>query len=157
MRYFVALTLAVSLGPTFVGTAQTASDQRVLGPGAYVYQTRLDTASCEEASQSGYTSTFFAAVDGVPGDRDMRMTLLNSQFWPTWQLAVQANGHIMGDATIRNGRGPNPARSHFEVERRGDHFRGRGYREYNATVNGQRRRCRNDFDVLIRRLDLARE
>ena len=148
--------LILSPGMTPAAGAQPARvAQRVLGPGAYVYQTRLDTASCEDDSNSGLTNSFFAAIDGVPGASSMSMSLVNSQYWPRWTLEVRADGTVVGDATIRGQEGPNAAVSHFEIQRRGDHLRGRGYREYNQTVAGQRRRCRNDFDVLVRRLDLS--
>ncbi|MFK8002136.1 MAG: hypothetical protein AB8H86_21255 [Polyangiales bacterium] len=154
----LVLLAAFVLSPGFaseVGAQPARVAQRVLGPGAYVYQTRLDTATCEDDSNSGFTSSFFAAIDGVPGAADMRMSLVNSDYWPRWTLVVRPDGTVVGDATIRGQEGPNAARSHFEVQRRGDHLRGRGYREYNRTIDGQRRRCRNDFDVLIRRLDLS--
>lgn len=127
----------------------------MLGPGAYVYQTRLDTATCEDDSNSGFTNSFFAAVDGVPGASDMRMSLVNSEYWPRWTLNVMPNGMVTGDATMRGQTGPNAARSHFEIQRRGDHLRGRGFREYNQRVGGETRRCRNEFDVLLRRMDFS--
>ncbi|MFT5356930.1 MAG: hypothetical protein ACI9KE_004156 [Polyangiales bacterium] len=152
------LLAALVLSPGFAPEAGAQPErvaQRVLGPGAYIYQTRLDTATCEEDSSSGFTSSFFAAVDGVPGAQDMRMSLVNSEHWPTWTLHVMANGMVTGDATVRGQRGQNPARSHFEIQRRGDHLRGRGFREYSRTVDGETRRCRNDFDVLLRRMDFS--
>ena len=150
------LALGLALSPVLAPEAGAQSApvvQRVLGPGAYVYQTRLDTATCEEDSNSGHTDSFFAAIDGVPGAARMNMTLLNSQYWPRWDLSVREDGTLVGDATLRGQQGANAPHSHFEVQRRGDHLRGRGFREYNMTTNGQTRRCRMDFDVLLRRLD----
>lgn len=154
LAFLTALIVSPGFAPQ-AATAQPRVAQRVLGPGAYVYQTRLNTATCEDDSSSGFTSSFFAAVDGVPGAADMRMSLLNSEYWPAWTLNVRADGTVVGDATIRGQRGAGAARSHFEIRRRGDHLRGTGYREYNQTVDGRRRRCRNDFDVLLRRLDFS--
>lgn len=154
----LVLLAALAFCPSFAPEASAQRSrvaQRVLGPGAYVYQTRLDTATCEDDSNSGYTNSFFAAIDGVPGAANMRMSLVNSQYWPSWTLVVRRDGTVVGDATIRGGEGPNAAHSHFEIQRQGDHLRGRGFREYNRTIDGERRRCRNDFDVLVRRLDLS--
>lgn len=155
---FLVLLATFVFGPGLApdaGAQPAGVAQRVLGPGAYVYQTRLDTATCEDDSNSGYTNSFFAAIDGVPGAADMRMSLVNSEYWPRWTLNVSANGTVTGDATMRGQTGPNAARSHFEIQRRGDHLRGRGFREYNRRIGGENRRCRNEFDVLLRRMDFS--
>ncbi len=150
--WLVALFSVASMASD--ATSQDMPDQEVLGPGAYIYQTRLDRATCEEDSNTGYVTSYFAAIDGVPGDRQMRMSLVNTEFWPRWMLTVRPDGTLVGEATMHNRQGPNVARSHFELRRNGSQLVGRGYREYWRTIDGERRRCRNDFDALLRRLDL---
>lgn len=154
------LIAALALAGTFVFAgagksgsvdAQRQGQQRILGPGTYVYQTRLDNATCQDNSTSGFVTSYFAAIDGIPGAWEMQMNLLNSEFWPEWTITVR-DGTIVGDATMRGRSGNAAPRSHFEVTRDGDQFEGRGWREYTMTTNGVSRRCRNEFDVLLRQL-----
>lgn len=146
-----ALTALVSSS-----SAQEAPDlppQTVLGPGLYVFQTRTRTASCQDDERTGYVSSFVAPIHGVPGSRTMRMQLVNSPWWSTWTLRVDASDRIVGDAFLDGSSGPSRPTSHFEVTRNGDRFTGEGSRTYDATIAGARQRCVVTFDALLRRLD----
>lgn len=127
--------------------------QTVLGPGLYVFQTRIDHATCGDGERTGFVSSYFAAVDGIPGSRTMSMNLLNSSFWPTWELTVSSSNAVIGDARMRGQTGPSAGESHFELAHDGRRFTGRGTRSYDATVNGQRQRCRISYEALLRKLD----
>jgi hypothetical protein len=126
--------------------------QRILGPGLYVFQTRLDHSSCGESQGSGSVTSYFAAVDGFPGSRQMTMHLLNSDYWSTWTLAVTEDGRIIGDSQQDRVQGPARGDSHFELHRDGRKFTGRGSRGYTATIDGHPQRCRMAYDALLRRL-----
>ncbi len=150
----VALLPTAAVAPASVEAQPPAADaQRILGPGLYVFQTRLDHESCGESSNTGYVTTYFAAVNGVPGSRTMQMQLLNSDFWSTWTLSVTPDNHIMGDSQQDRVTGPTRGESHFELTRDRTKFTGRGSRTYTATVNGEARRCRMAYDALLQRLD----
>jgi hypothetical protein len=129
------------------------ADQTVLGPGLYVFQTRIDHATCGDGERTGFVSSYFAAVDGIPGSRTMSMNLLNSSYWPTWELTVSSSNAVIGDARMRGQTGPSAGESHFELAHDGRRFTGRGTRSYDATVNGQRQRCRISYEGLLRKLD----
>lgn len=148
---FLALA---ALGTEMVVAQDDATTQGILGPGAYIYQTRLDTASCEPDSTSGFVTTYYATIDGVPAARSMQMNLLNSPHWPTWSITIAEDGTVVGHADQENSRGVNMGRSHFEVRLDGTRFVGRGFREYTARVGGEMRRCRNSYDALLRRIDV---
>jgi hypothetical protein len=132
--------------------AAQGAAQQVLGPGLYVFQTRLDHSTCEPPSTSGYVTSYFAAIDGTPGSASMAMHLLNSDNWPDWTVTVTAQGTLIADALQANVTGPDRAESHFELTRDRAKFTGRGWRSYTATVEGQRRRCRTSYDALLRKL-----
>jgi len=136
------------------GQAQPESPdiQTVLAPGLYVFQLRLDRATCTEGFTSGYVTSFFAAIDGTPGSRAMDMRLLNSAFWPEWTLAIGTDGTITGVSHQAGVTGPERGENTFEVSHDGRKFVGRGSRSWTQTVNGQRTRCRVFYDALLRRL-----
>lgn len=156
-RTAVATALMASLSLLAPPSAPTleAQDtgQTVLGPGLYVFQTRIDHATCGDGERTGFVSSYFAAVDGIPGSRTMSMSLLNSSFWPTWELTVSSSNAVIGDARMRGQTGPSAGESHFELAHDGRRFTGRGTRSYDATVNGQRQRCRISYEALLRKLD----
>jgi hypothetical protein len=127
--------------------------QSVLGPGLYVFQTRTRTASCADDERTGYVSSFFASIHGVPGSRRMSMGLVNSPYWSTWTLTVGADDSIAGDSFLDGSSGPSRPTSHFVVTRRDDRFTGEGTRTYDAVVEGTRRRCVVTYDALLRRID----
>ena len=127
-------------------SARASGTQGVLGPGLYVFQTRLDTATCEEDSTSGYVTSYFAAIDGTPASLTMTMQLTNSEHWPRWELTIDPNGRIRGMA--RNGA----LEQQFELTRDGSRFTGRGHRTYDKRVDGRMQRCRNEYDALLRKL-----
>jgi hypothetical protein len=134
-------------------SAQTASAQSLLGPGLYVFQNRLDRATCGDASGSGYVNSYVAAVNGIPGSATMQMALPDSTYWPTWELGITPDGHIVGVSQQAGMTGPDRGDSHFDLTLQGEQFTGRGQRSYMSTVNGQRRRCTVEFDTLLRRID----
>lgn len=153
-RAAVAAALMASLS-LLVPPSAPAQDtgQTVLGPGLYVFQTRIDHATCGDGERTGFVSSYFAAVDGIPGSRTMSMSLLNSSYWPTWELTVSSSNAVIGDARMRGQTGPSAGESHFELAHDGRRFTGRGTRSYDATVNGQRQRCRISYEALLRKLD----
>ena len=156
MKKLLVLTALVSLAMLRADTPVGAQDngQSVLGPGLYVFQTRIDHATCGDGERTGYVSSYFAAVDGIPGSRTMSMNLLNSSFWPTWELTVSSSNAVIGDARMRGQTGPNAGESHFELAHQRDaRFTGRGTRSYDATVNGQRQRCRISYEALLKKID----
>jgi hypothetical protein len=152
-KVFSLVALLLCLVPARAHVGAQDSGQSVLGPGLYVFQTRIDHATCGDGERTGFVSSYFAAVDGIPGSRTMSMNLLNSSFWPTWELGVSPSNAVIGDARMRGQTGPNAGESHFELTHDGRRFTGRGTRAYDATVNGQRQRCRISFDALLRKID----
>jgi len=140
---FLAL-LTLALLPD--GAARGQETQGVLGPGLYVFQTRLDEASCEPDSMSGYVTSYFAAIDGTPASTRMTMKLVNSEYWPEWELRIAPDGTIR--ASARNGSLEQSA----TLRPNGSRFTGRGFRTYDKVVDGRRRRCRNEYDALLRKL-----
>ncbi len=124
-------------------TAGAQDTQGVLGPGLYVFQTRLDRATCEDDSETGYVTSYFAAIDGTPASRRMSMKLTNSTHWPEWQLTIAPDGQIVATAT--NGS----LHQRAEMRPNGSRFTGRGYREYQGRGG---RRCRFEYDALLRKL-----
>lgn len=135
----VLLTTSL-VAPTVAGQG---GSQTILGPGLYVFQTRTTTATCDDDTRDGYVTTFLAPVHGVPGSRTMRMQLTNSEYWPRWELTVNRQNQIIGEATAP-GR-----RSHFEVARSGDRFVGSGFRTYRSGP----RECRVNYDALLKQID----
>ena len=143
-----ALLFASTAAPSPVARAQNA--QTVLGPGMYVFQTRTRSASCDDDEATGYVTTFLAPVHGVPGSREMRMTLVNSQYWPTWQITVDAQNRVSGESTLAGASGPNAPRNRFTVSWQRDRFVGTGTRTYRSGA----RECRVEYDALLRQIDL---
>ncbi len=144
-------TLASSAASPKVRAQASTGRQQILGPGLYVFQTRLDHESCGHSNETGFVTTYFAAVNGVPGSRTMQMSLLNSDFWASWTLTVTPDNRVMGDAQQERVSGG--GESHFELTRERDRFTGRGSRSYTRTSGGSQRRCRMAYDALLRRLD----
>lgn len=131
-------------------SAQTRQDQSVLGPGLYVFQTRIISATCGDASRTGFVTSYYAAIDGIPGSREMTMSLLNSEHWPQWAIAVNAEGAVVAHAYLDGRAGANRPSAHFELARQPDKFAGRGTRSYRSA--GQQ--CTITYDALLRRIDL---
>jgi len=145
--YTLAVIALVALGGQSSVRAQ--GDQSVLGPGMYVFQTRTRSASCGDDERTGYVSTFLAPIHGVPGSRTMRMTLENSEYWPVWQITVDAQNQVVGHATLAGASGANAPTNHFEVRRQRDRFVGTGTRRYERGG----RQCAVEYDALLRRID----
>ena len=133
-------------------SAQTGA-QSILGPGLYVFQNRLDRATCGDISGSGYVNSYVAAVNGIPHSATMQMALPDSTYWPTWELGITADGHVVGVSQQAGVTGPDRGDSHFDLTLNGEQFTGRGQRSYMSNVNGTRRRCTVEFDTLLRRID----
>jgi len=122
--------------------AQGSGAQSVLGPGLYVFQTRVRSASCGDASRTGHVRSYVAEVHGVPHSAQMAMALPSSNYWGEWVLTV-SDDRIEGDATNDVGT------QHFELRRDGSRFTGtsrRNYRRGNA-------RCVVELDALLKRID----
>lgn len=143
-----ALLCASAAAPSPAARAQGA--QTVLGPGMYVFQTRTRSATCDDDEATGYVSTFIAPVHGVPGSREMRMTLTNSQYWPTWQVTIDPQNRVTGEATLAGASGPSAPRNRFTVSWQRDRFVGTGARTYRSSG----RECRVEYDALLRQIDL---
>lgn len=147
-RRWTAVVVMALVGASSVlggAAAQTRDDQAVLGPGLYAFQMRITEATCGDADRTGFVSSFYGAIDGIPGARHMVLRLLNSRYWPQWELDVDASGTIT--ATSRNERIDGTNR--FEVRRDGERFTGTGTRTYRR---GQQR-CSVSYDALLRRID----
>lgn len=151
--FAVACALVVGLGS--LATAQDAptTPQTILGPGLYVFQTRTRTASCGDDERTGYVSSFYAAIHGIPGSRQMTMGLLNSPYWATWTITVSPQNEVTGEAFLTGSRGASRPTSHFVATQDGDRFTGEGTRTYDAEIDGTMRRCVVTYDALLRRLD----
>ncbi len=151
----LSAVLALGLTSTFalVWSARgdaPATTQSVLGPGMYVFQTRIRNSTCGDAQPDGYVLTYLAAVDGIPGATTMTMQLVNTAHFKDWQLKVTGKD-VLGES--RMGTGNEAPDSHFEVRFDKDRFKGVGSRSYNGTLNGKPERCRVNYDALLRRLD----
>ena len=144
MRIVIALVLA-SIG-VIPALAQTRDDQNHLGPGLYVFQTRITEASCGDADRTGYVNSYFASIEGIPGANDAVMRLIDSQFWPRWGLSIAADGMVSGSARNERVQGTNQ----FHVRWNGSRYTGTGTRTYR---NGNRT-CNVTFDALLRRIDI---
>lgn len=143
------LPLAFAALITLVLPAQAQETQSILGPGLYVFQTRIISATCNDATRTGFVSSYYAAIDGIPASRTMRMNLINSQFWPRWNLQVNPPT-ITGEARQPRVDGV----SRFEIRVDGSNrFTGRGTREYRSTVDGHAMRCAIQYDTLLKRID----
>ncbi len=147
----LAVSAAASDGST--GHAQpVADDQRVLAPGLYVFQSRLDRSTCGEDAETGYVTSYFAAIDGVPGHREMTMRLLNSTYWARWSLSVAPDGRVVGESHQEGVPEARRGVNRFEIRREDGRFVGRGSRSYFRRIEGQTRRCSIEFDALLRKL-----
>ncbi len=125
--------------------------QTVLGPGMYVFQTRIRNSTCGDAEADGYVLSFMAAIDGVPGSTKMTMELVNTSYFKTWTLQVATNKEVLGESRVSNAT--DAPESHFEAKWERDRFKGTGSRSYMGTVGGKAQRCRVNYDALLRRLD----
>jgi hypothetical protein len=148
---WLGLALSLLCGHVGQGHAEETK-QNVLGPGLYVFQTRIREASCGDAEPDGYVLSYVAAIDGVPGSMGMSMQLVNTSHFAQWTLQVTGTGAVVGDS--RMGKAADAPDSHFEVTRDGDRFKGTGFRSYNGSVGGKPQRCKVSYDALLKRIDL---
>lgn len=144
--------MPIAIAVVFVGSSALAQnyDQTAMGPGMYVFQTRTRSASCDDDEQTGYVSTFMAPIHGVPGNRRMRMTLPDSEYWPSWTITVDEERNVVGHATLAGSSGANAPTNHFSVRLQGERFVGSGTRRYRRGA----RSCEVQYDALLRRIDL---
>ncbi len=131
--------------------AEASATQSVLGPGLYVFQTRIRNSTCGDAEPDGYVLSFFAAIDGIPGSVSMKMELLNTAYFKTWSLNVSGDT-ISGSSKI--GKTADGPEAQFTVTKDGNRFKGTGHRSYNGSVDGKPQRCKVSYDALIKRLDM---
>ncbi len=152
-----ALLLSLVLVGSGPGRAQPATpppfEQEILGPGLYVFQTRIEHATCGDADRTGEVISYYAAVDGIPGSRTMRMSLLNSRFWPDWTLTVTPPTTVTAEARQAGVSGPAQGFSRFRGEFANGRFTGHGAREYSRTVEGRTTRCEVGYEMLLMRFD----
>jgi hypothetical protein len=130
--------------------APEANPQTILPPGLYLFQTRTRDGTCADAPRTGYVTSAIATLDGVPGSRTMTMQLLNSKFWPSWQLTISPEDVITGSAFMAGAKDDKNGSSRFEARAKKDRFQGVGARSYPSTVNGQTVRCTLNYDVLLK-------
>ncbi len=148
----VALTVLAFLGLRDAPVrAEGAGKQSVLGPGMYVFQTRIRNSTCGDAEADGYVLSFMAAVDGVPGSTEMKMELVNTSYFKSWALKITDGKEVLGESRASNAT--DSPESHFEAKWDKDRFKGTGSRSYMGSVGGKPQRCRVNFDALLRRLD----
>ncbi len=153
--FALSAILLVALAHGAGARAQTASDQTVLGPGLYVFQTRTVSASCGDDERTGYVSSWVAAIDGVPGSASMNMHVVDNPYWGTWSLSISADGVVSGEAFMTGTSGPNRPRNTFHVTRDASgRFTGRSVRSYQRTEGGVAQQCEVTSDALLRRIDL---
>jgi len=125
-------------------------DQKVLPPGLFLYQTRTRDGTCPDAPQTGFVRSAVATLDGVPGSRSMTMKLPNSKYWPTWQISVTGDDTIVGAANMMGAKDNSRGDVHFELKATKGRFQGVGYRNYLSKVGGKMKRCRLNFDALLK-------
>jgi hypothetical protein len=80
------------------------------------------------------------------------MQLVNTKHFSDWKLEVAPTGQVSGSARLSEAA--DSPESHFTVKRDGDRFKGTGERTYNGVLNGQKTRCRVEYDALLKRLDI---
>lgn len=147
----LASVMGISVGSAGLTPVQARADeQTVLGPGLYVFQTRIRESTCGDAEPDGYVLSFFAAIDGIPGSTAMTMELVNTAYFKTWNLKVSGNT-VSGISRI--GKAADGPEAKMEMTKDGARFKGTGHRSYNGTLQGKPTRCKVSFDALLKRLD----
>jgi hypothetical protein len=127
--------------------------QTLLMPGLYLFQTRTRDGNCNDAPRTGYVTSSVATLDGVPGSRTMTMQLLNSKYWPTWNLTISEQDAIVGSANMGGAKDDSNGSSRFEMKIKKDRFQGVGSRSYPGQADGKNVRCTLNYDVLLKALD----
>lgn len=149
-RPTLAQTTTDSVPPTPSAIPET--QQTFLGPGMYMLQTRVRNATCGDDEATGFVDSFIAPIHGVSGSRRMVMHLLNSQYWPDWQIAITDHDEIFGDSSLHGFRGSDPPTNHFRVTRHdAARYTGLGVRRYRGQ---QGQPCEVYYDALLRRIDV---
>lgn len=127
--------------------------QTILPPGLYLFQTRTRDGTCGDAPATGYVTSAVATLDGVPGSRAMTMQLLNSKYWPTWQLTVQADDSIVGTANMGGAKDDTGGTSRFELRGKKDRYQGTGARKYPGSRDGKAALCTLNYDALLKPIE----
>jgi hypothetical protein len=96
--------------------------------------------------------SFFAAIDGIPASTTMTMQLVNTPHFVKWSLRVMDDGTLLGDSKMGTAAGA--PETHFSATLDDDRWKGTGSRSYNGVFEGKPTRCRVDYDVLVRRIDM---
>lgn len=151
----LACAFSLTGGAESAARAQAPGDlppQTILPPGLYLFQTRTRDGSCNDAPRTGYVTSAVATLDGVPGARTMTMQLLNSKYWPTWTLTVDADNTIRASAFMNGAKDDKAGSSSFELREKKDRYQGTGTRSYNAQVDGKTTRCKLNYDALLKPL-----
>jgi hypothetical protein len=150
---WLALAAGLTAGVSAAQPPAAEAPQSVLPPGLYLFQTRTREGNCPDATRTGYVTSAVATLDGVPGARSMTMQLLNSKYWPTWNLTVGADDAIQGEAYRNGGKDPAAGVSRFDLRRKKDRFQGVGARTYSQVVDGKMTECVLHYDALLKPLD----
>ena len=132
---------------------ESGPPQTVLAPGLYLFQTRTRDGNCPDATRTGYVTSAVATLDGVPGSRNMTMQLINSKYWPTWNLTVTREDVITGTANRNGGKDASQGSSRFELRSKKERFQGVGARTYSIDVDGKKTDCVLNYDALLKPLD----
>jgi hypothetical protein len=157
-RWLLLACVAAASGVVADGSGRGAQAQEelppqtILPPGLYLFQTRTRDGTCNDAPRTGYVTSAVATMDGVPGSRSMTMLLLNSKYWPTWTLTVNADDSIVGTANMGGGKDDTNGSSRFEIRAKKDRYQGVGSRTYNSKVDGKTTRCTLNYDALLKPL-----
>ena len=139
--------------PATPSSATEGPPQTLLMPGLYLFQTRTRDGTCNDAPRTGYVTSAVATLDGVPGSRTMTMQLVNSKYWPTWQLTITDQDNIIGSANMGGAKDDTNGSSRFEMKIKKDRFQGVGTRSYPGQADGKNVRCTLNYDVLLKLLD----
>ncbi len=140
--------LRLLLAGLLLSMASVASaDRALVGPGLYVFQTRIQSATCGDADRTGFVTSYMGAIDGIPGAAELTLNIMNSQYWPRWTLTLREDGAVVGVSERDD------ASNRFEVRRERDRFVGTGVRSYSRTQNGRRQLCEVRYEALLRQFD----
>lgn len=149
LRVLIPVLAAVVFAVVHFSDSPALAKQTMVGPGAYVFQTRVRGATCGDDTKSNLTRTFYASVEGYPGKDNFTMELLNSKYWPSWTLKVVGNKQVFIESVVEQKKSTRESRFTLDKKKKGV-LRGFGYREYDTVIDGQKKRCRVDMEAILR-------
>jgi hypothetical protein len=149
----VCLQVAAHAEPPPTAAGGELPPQTILPPGLYLFQTRTRDGTCDDAPRTGYVTSAVATLDGVPGSRKLTLQLLNSKYWPTWSLTVNADDAVVGDANMGGAADDSGGTSHFELHEKKGRYQGVGTRSYPNKSGKGPARCTLNYDALLKALD----